>query len=191
MTDFVAELCAERMRLVETLEGLTDDEFDHGTTLCEGWAPRDVLAHVVGVDQIQRYLGAGRLRKANEQMVAAGRAMTRADLLAAGRRAATSPSRSSRLTAALLLGDVAVHHQDVLRGLGRRRDLPVAVERAIFREGLNLGMFKGLQPLRHRLVPTTAGLRPVGRGPTVSGPAEAIGMWLAGRHSVRDELAFG
>jgi len=190
MTDFLAELQAERGRLVDTVEALSDDEFDHGPTLCEGWAPRDVLAHVVGVNDMHRYLRAGRLRRANEQMVAAGRRMTRQELIAAGRRAASQPSAISRLTAPVLLGDVAVHHQDVLRGLGRSRELPVAVERAIFREGLNLGLWNGMRTLRYRLVPTTADLRPVGRGPVVTGTAEALGMWLAGRESVRSELTF-
>lgn len=190
MVNFVEELRAERNRLVDTLEALTDDEFDHGRTLCEGWSPRDVLAHVVGVNDVHRYLRAGRLRRANDQMVEEGRRMDRDALIAAGRRAANQPSSSSRLGAPVIFGDVAVHHQDVLRGLGRNRELPVAVERAIFREGLNLGLWKGLRSLRYRLVPTTAGLRPVGRGPVVTGTAEALGMWLAGRDSVRSELTF-
>lgn len=42
------ELRRERTRFLETVSELTDDEFDHAPTLCADWAPRDVLAHLIG-----------------------------------------------------------------------------------------------------------------------------------------------
>jgi Mycothiol maleylpyruvate isomerase N-terminal domain len=44
------ELRAERHRLIDTLDGLSDEEFTTGRTLCAEWAPRDVLGHVIFLD---------------------------------------------------------------------------------------------------------------------------------------------
>ena len=53
------DLRVERALVVETFASLTDEEFESGPTLCEGWAPRDVLAHLIGFDtQALRYVRA-------------------------------------------------------------------------------------------------------------------------------------
>lgn len=187
----VDELRRERARFMETLDSLTDVEFDTGPTLCAGWSPRDVLAHVIGTDRIGVFLRGGRLRRVNDLMVQRGRAMSRAELSRAGWRAAEDPSRFSRALALPMLGDVAVHHQDVVRGLGRSRELPTPVAAAIFRAGINLGTWKGATLLHYRVVPTTPGGRPLGRGRRVRGTTEALGMWMAGRDCVAAELEFG
>ena len=70
----VAELIAERRRFLDTIESLPEDEFEAGHTLCANWAPRDVLAHVVGVDRPTAYLRfAGRVNAANAAVVSASR----------------------------------------------------------------------------------------------------------------------
>lgn len=181
MTPRIDTVRAAREAFIDTVDGLTDAEFDHGTTLCAGWSPRDVLAHLIGTAEIGRYLRAPwRLHKINAEIVAAGRLRDRAEITAAGRRWAQVPDR--RL-AGLLLGDVAMHHQDVLRGLGRSRDIPAAEEAAILTEGINLTVQK-LQPtlLRYRVEPTNGLGRPRGRGTVVRGTAEALGLWLGGRN---------
>jgi uncharacterized protein (TIGR03083 family) len=186
---FDDELRAERIRLIETLERLSDEEFASGTTLCAQWSPRDVLGHVLGIDRFFRsYLPYGlRVNAANgAQADRAGR-MSRDRLMEQARRWAAEPSLSSRLGAPILLGDLAIHHQDILRGLGRDREIPDPVATAIFREGLQLSLWLNRRVLRHRLVPTD-GHRAVGRGPEVHGTREALGLWLAGRDSVAGEL---
>jgi len=75
----------------------------------------------------------------------------------------------------------------VLRGLGRHRDVPPAVGRAILREGMVLGA-KKLKD--YRVEPTDTGRR-FGRGRVVRGTAEALGLWLAGRRGIDAELVFG
>ncbi|ORV49336.1 hypothetical protein AWC02_06980 [Mycolicibacter engbaekii] len=170
-----------RHAFVDTVDGLTDAEFDHGTTLCTDWSPRDVLSHLIGTAEIGRYLRAPwRLHRINAEAVAAGRRLSRAELIAAGRRWAQVPDRA---LAGLLLGDVAMHHQDVLRGLGRTRTIPPVEEAAILAEGVSLTVQK-LQPtlLRYRVEPTNGIGRPRGRGRVVRGTAEALGMWLGGRN---------
>ncbi|MER7394240.1 maleylpyruvate isomerase family mycothiol-dependent enzyme [Streptomyces sp. NPDC000151] len=185
------ELRQERARFLDTIESLTDAEFDGASTLCAGWAPRDVLAHLTGTDRIGDYLAKGMwIDRANSAQVRRGRTMSRAELTAAGRRWAVRPSLFGRCAAAFLLGDTAVHHQDVLRGLGRSRRLPRAVERAVFQEGVLLSFEHNRRLLRHRVVPTTVDLPALGSGPEVRGTAEALGMWLGGRDAVSGELEF-
>ncbi|MQY08176.1 maleylpyruvate isomerase family mycothiol-dependent enzyme [Actinomadura macrotermitis] len=184
-------LRAERFRLIETLESLPDEEFDAGPTLCTAWAPRDVLGHVIGLDYLlSSYLPyRGKINAANQAQADKVRALPRARLMEWARHWAASPSATSRLGAPILLGDLGVHHQDVVRGLGRERRVPDEVATAIFREGLQLSLWLNRRVLRHRLVPTD-GHRPVGRGPQVRGTREALGMWLTGRDSVTGELEF-
>lgn len=183
-----ADLRSERTAFLGTVEGLSGEEFETGPTLCAGWAPRDVLAHLLGIeDEPGEYARAlGRLSVAHDRIVRKARGRSRAELIARAHRWAGRPALSNRVAAYGLLGDVAVHHQDVLRGLGRRRELPDAVAAAVLREGAVLGVRR----LRtHKVVPTDGG-RAFGFGREVRGPREALGMWLAGRDSVADELVF-
>lgn len=174
---------AARRALVDTIDGLTDAEFNDGPTLCAGWSPRDVLAHVIGTANIGRYLRAPwRLHQITGEVVAAGRHQRRETLIAMGRQWAEITKPADRRLAGLLLGDVAMHHQDVLRGLGRTRELPPVEEAAILREGASLTVQKA-QPilLKYRVEPTNGIGRPLGRGIRVRGTAEALGLWLGGR----------
>lgn len=182
------DLRTERAALVATMESLTEDEFEKGPTLCEGWTPRDVLAHVVGTDlRLFEYVKAfGSISRGNARIVEALRPLSREELTEHARRWAASPAIASRIGAYGLLGDNAVHHQDVLRPLGRTRDIPEASRRAILREGMILGPKRLLS---YRVEPTDVG-RAAGRGRVVRGTAEQLGMWLAGRDSVTPELDF-
>lgn len=180
---------AERRAVLATMESLTREEFESGTTLCEGWAPRDVLSHLIGIDEaVPEYVkAAGHVSKANERIVARMRALSSDDLLARARDWAARPATLSLVASYALLGDLATHHQDVIRGLGRHRDVPPAAARAILREGLVLGA-KKLKD--HRIEATDTGRR-IGRGRVVRGTAEALGLWLAGRRGIDAELVFG
>lgn len=180
---------AERRALLATMESLTPEEFENGTTLCAEWAPRDVLAHLIGIDEaVGEYVkAAGRVNAANARIVARMKGLSREELLDRAREWAEKPALLARTASWGLLGDLAVHHQDVLRGLGRTREVPEASARAILREGL---LFGAKRLSRYRLVPTDGGRR-IGRGQVVRGTTEQLGMWLAGRHSVATELVFG
>jgi hypothetical protein len=132
---------------------------------------------------------AGRVGVANARIVEAARSRSRAELLDRAKTWAAKPALHVRLAAYALLGDLGVHHSDVLRGLGRRHlEMPSAVGAAILREGFVLGAARAA---RYRVQPD--GQRPLGLPgrPIVRGTAEALGMWLAGRDSVADELQFG
>lgn len=183
------ELIAERGALVTTLESLTDDEFEHGATLCTDWAPRDVLAHLIGVDTaLVEYVKAkGSIGAANAAIVAKMRPQSRDRIMHRARHWAAKPAPLTRPASFFYLGDTAVHHQDVLRGLGRSREVPEVCRDAILREGVLLG---GKKLLSHRVEPTDGG-RSLGRGLRVRGTREALGLWLTGRAGLEDELEFG
>jgi uncharacterized protein (TIGR03083 family) len=193
---YARELRAERMRLLATLDGLSDEEFGSGRTLCEFWAPRDVLGHLIGVDRlVQSYAPFGpRVHAANRAQVARARRLTRKELMHSARGWAAAPSLTSRLSALVVLGDVAVHHQDIVRGLGRERDIPGPVATAILRDGLMLSLLQNQRVLRYRCVltdhPQPRALPGLPGAPEVYGTREALGMWLAGRDAVKSELMF-
>ncbi|MEZ0362116.1 maleylpyruvate isomerase family mycothiol-dependent enzyme [Mycobacterium sp. pUA109] len=174
---------AARSAFLDTVEALSDAEFDDGPTLCAGWSPRDVLAHLIGTAEVGPYLRAPwRLHRINGEFVAAGRRQDRASLTAAGRAWADLPKPVDRAICRLLLGDVAMHHQDVLRGLGRTRVLDPVEEAAIFFEGVSLTIQKAQPTLfKYRVEPTNGIGRALGRGIRVRGTAEALGLWLGGR----------
>jgi uncharacterized protein (TIGR03083 family) len=182
------DLLAERAAIIETFDGLTDEEFERGTTLCEEWTPRDVLAHLMGVDSASlAYVRAkGNVKKANAAIVAKARSQSRDRLMHRARHWATHPAPGTRLLALFFLGDHAMHHQDVVRGLGRRAPAAPASRAAMLREGVVLGS-KHL--LRHRIVPTDGG-RAMGFGRVVRGTSDVLGLWLAGRAGLEDELEF-
>ncbi|WP_395106094.1 maleylpyruvate isomerase family mycothiol-dependent enzyme [Actinomadura sp. SCN-SB] len=192
---FDTALRAERVRLIETLEKLSDEDFTSGPTLCAGWSPRDILGHLIGVDYLLgSYLPYGlRVTAANQGQVERVRRMPRHRLMEWARHWAASPSPTSRLGGLLILGDLAIHHQDIVRGLGLHREVPDETATAIFREGLQLSLWTNRRVVRHRLVPTD-GHRPfalpAARDGDVHGTREALGMWLAGRDSVAGELRF-
>jgi len=184
-------LRSERLAFMGTIHSLTDDEFENGRTLCSNWAPRDVLAHLIGTADARGYLRAGlRFNAANNQAVAQMRALTRDELTALGDRWAERPTWLHQVAARFYLGDVCTHHQDVLRGLGRSHDLPDFAAAAVFREGVLLSTGTNRNLLRYRVEPTTPGVRPLGRGQVVRGSAEALGLWLAGRKGIDKELHF-
>lgn len=223
----------ERVRFMQTIESLTDDEFESGPTLCDGWAPRDVLAHIIGTDRLAqwylrrttltgvdasgtsvsyvqnppsatvvraaprthpltRVLGVAQViaDRGNGVTVRGSVGVSRAELTVRGWRCAESPTLSARAIGVLLLGDVAMHHQDVLRGLGRQREIPEEVAPALFREGRVWSWAFGAKLLRYRVVPTTPGGFTCGRGTPVRGTTEALALWLGGRRGIEPELKF-
>ncbi|MFJ7769705.1 maleylpyruvate isomerase N-terminal domain-containing protein [Streptomyces sp. NPDC097107] len=190
------QLREERRRLLDTLDGLSDQAFESGHTLCSEWSPRDILAHLLAVDHpVVSYLPYGVFpHRANRAQVRRARRLPRSRMMTLGRAWADRPSLTSRLGASITLGDLSIHHQDIVRGLGLRRDVPASASTAILWDGAMLSMSTNLRILRYRLVPTD-GHPSIGRplalpAPEIHGTREALGLWLAGRDCVADELAF-
>ncbi|MEU5116003.1 maleylpyruvate isomerase family mycothiol-dependent enzyme [Streptomyces longwoodensis] len=190
-----AELRAERRRLLGTLDALPDNLFDSGPTLCTGWSPRDVLGHLIGVDHPLTYYRPWlRLTAVNDRQVQRVRHIPRHQLMAEARDWAEGPALSSRLAVLVALGDLSVHHQDIVRGLGLERVLPAAIPSFILWDGAMLSSWSNLRILTYRVTPTD-GHPPLGAPgflplPEVLGTSEALGMWLAGRDRAARELHF-
>lgn len=180
---------AERKAFLATIESLTADEFENGTTLCADWAPRDILAHLLGIDAkpLEYVKALGRIGAGNDRIVESMKGLSRQEMLDRARRWVEKPAFLSLTASWGLLQDLSVHHQDVLRGLGRSREVPEASAKAILREGL---LFGAAKLRRYRIEPSDHGPA-LGRGQVVRGTAEQIGLWLTGRHSVASELVFG
>ena len=170
------------------MRSLDTATFETAPTLCDGWAPRDILAHVMGVDRaLTEYVRAGGwVNTGNELIVRKARSRSAEDLLEEAERWIDRPAPWTRVSALFLLGDNAIHHQDVLRPLGRTREIPEESRNAILREGA----FLGARRLLHYRVEPTDGGRPLGRGEVVRGTSEALGLWLAGRQGIEAELEF-
>lgn len=189
------ELRAERQRLLRTLDALSDDLFDSGPTLCVGWSPRDILGHLLGVDRpLASYRPWLCLAAANDRQVRRARGLSRRTIMAEAHEWAVNPAWSSRLFTLIALGDLSVHHRDIVRGVGAEQDMPSAVPSYILWEGAMLSSRSNLRIFRYRLIPTD-GHPPLGppahlRAPEVLGTREALGMWLAGRDGVSGELHF-
>ena len=184
------DLRSERAAFLTTVRELPPEQFESGPTLCAGWAPRDVLAHLVGIDDsVPTYLKVGgRVNTANARIIAAARSQSREELLDRAERWVAKPAPHVRVAALALLGDLGVHHSDVLRGQGHRHlEMPEPVGAAILREGFLLGAARAV---RYRVQPD--GRRTIGLPgrPLVKGTPEALGMWLSGRDSVASELQF-
>ncbi len=179
----------ERSAIVATMRSLSPEQFESGPTLCEGWTPRDILAHVMGVDTaLPEYFRAGGwISTGNELIVRKSRSRSADELLAAADEWVVRPAPWTRVSATWLLGDNAIHHQDVLRAVGWIREIPEESKAAILREGMFLG---ARRLLGHRIEPTDGG-RAFGRGTPVRGTREALGMWLSGRSGIESELEFG
>jgi len=186
------EFRAERKAVLATMEGLTDDEFESAPTLCDGWAPRDVGAHLMGIDnELLAYVRAyGNLHKAHADIIARTRELDRAAFMARFRTWSESPALIARTASWGLLGDLCIHHQDILRGLHRNRAMPIAARDAILREGTFLGAKK---LFTYRVEPNDGG-RAIGRSSgtnhTVRGTSEVLGLWLTGRKGLEPELTF-
>jgi len=186
------ELRRERAAFMQTMESLTDEQFERGTTLCAKWTPRDVLAHLIANDHIGRGVGLTSLtlNSVNQRGVDGYRELSREEITKIGWDCADHPTKLGLKLAKFFAGDVAIHHQDVLRPLGREREISPATADALWREGMIWSWILGAKLLRYRVVPTTPGGEVRGRGREVRGTTEALSMWLTGRKSVAADLEF-
>lgn len=127
-----------RADFADVLESLTEEQL-HGQTLCEGWSPLDVAAHLVGFVELTLPSMMLSMAKAGfnsdkafiaiaEKYKAMGAAGIAKSLRDNG--AKTAPMKS--FSTGVVLMDVCVHTQDVRRGLGLDGELdPEALRYAL------------------------------------------------------------
>jgi len=165
-------------------------------TLCAGWRVRDVVAHVIGYDDLDTrrllaYVIQGRLRlgRVNAAALARYHARSPEQLLALLTDHPQPRGVPAALGGRVGLTEALIHHQDIRRPLAQPRAIPPERLLPALRIALIAPDIGGLWRIRGvRLVatdlPFSAGIEQ-----EVRGPAEALLMTIAGRHGVAGELS--
>ena len=164
-------------------------------TLCAGWRVRDVVAHVIGYDDLDTrrllaYVIQGRLRlgRVNAAALARYHARSPEQLLALLTDHPQPRGVPAALGGRVGLTEALIHHQDIRRPLGQPRTIPPERLLSALRTALIAPDIGGLWRIRGvRLVATDLPFS-AGIGQEVRGPAEALLMTIAGRHGVAGEL---
>jgi uncharacterized protein (TIGR03083 family) len=185
---------AERADLADFLATLTPDQWDV-PSLCDGWRVRDVVAHMFSFDELSlgglvgRFVRGGFVPAGvNAAGVAAYAEHSVDELLALVRRCQQPRGLTTGFGGKIALTDATIHHQDIRRPLGLRREIPSDRLRVVLdfaRTAPPIGASKRIRGLR--LVATDLDWA-AGEGPAVEGPAESLLMAIAGRPGVATEL---
>jgi len=190
-----AAIDAHRLRTVELLEQLSDDDWRH-PSLCEGWTVRDVAGHLtlqqIGVGTVLRLATRhpGAIARGVNQMIhesAKGRANLSTDQMIADIRGMVGSRRHNiGVTCRETLIDILVHSQDIAIPLGRKLDLDrdaaaVAAARVWSYAGRSKAkVFKKI-PFDGLRFTATDTAWSAGSGREIEGPIAAILLVLTGR----------
>ena len=195
MDDIARLLDVERSRLVNTLEGLDDDQW-RTPSLCEGWRVREVVVHLLMPHQLSpvKFLLLMARTRFDFDAVADrwAREDTRphAELVDALRATADQPFRVPGAPPEAPLSHLVIHAGDVYRPLGLGSGASGRAAEVVL-DALTTGRGRGLAPAgllgSVALRATDADWRH-GEGPEVAGPASALITVLAGRHAGVDDL---
>jgi uncharacterized protein (TIGR03083 family) len=185
----------ERAELVELLEQLTPQQWDH-ETLCRGWRVRDVVAHLfsyedLSVPDLARRFVQGRfsLNRINAICLAEHADESPAELTVLARRCLQPRGLTAGFNGAVALVDGMIHHQDIRRPLNLSRTIPPERLKSALNFAKTAPTIRGFWHRRGlRMIATDLDWA-VGSGPEVSGTGEALLMAIAGRHATIDELA--
>ncbi|RZS41333.1 uncharacterized protein (TIGR03083 family) [Herbihabitans rhizosphaerae] len=194
MADIKSLARDERQALADFLATLSPSQWDV-RTLCTEWTVRQLVAHVVSYEDLDRRalvrrFAEGRFLpgKINAVGVAEAGGLEPDELLAKLRMCVDPRGFTTGLGGRIALVDGMIHHQDIRRPLGLPREIPA--ERLL--PALSFAM--KAPPIRAfwrarglRLVATDLDWSS-GRGPEVRGAGEAIMMAAAGRRGVVGEL---
>ena len=183
---------AERTDLAEFLATLTPGQWE-AQSLCERWRVRDVVAHVMSFDDVSlfgilRRVIRGRIIYANQVAVDELASLSTEQLLDRLRARLRPQGLATTFGGRLALLDVTIHHQDIRRPLGVPRQIPAERLRRVLGDSLRTPELPGWHLARGVRLTATDLDWSHGRGPEVSGPAEALLMALSGRQSAIGEL---
>lgn len=182
---------AERADLAEFLATLTPGQWEAGS-LCAGWRVRDVVAHVMSFDvalaDVLRRAVRARFADINQVGVSELASLSTGQLLDRLRDRLRPQKLATMLGGRLALLDVTIHHQDIRRPLGKPRQIPSDRLRVVLADAVRSPELPAWHLSRGvRLAPNDLDWCR-GRGPEVTGSAEALLMAVSGRASVLGEL---
>lgn len=184
----------EREEFAALLEGLSPQQWE-SPTLCEKWRVRDVVAHVIGYDPLNRPQLMRRMAKgvvtsggANTVGVAEYAGRSPEELTALVHHYAEPQGLTAGFGGRIALTDGMIHQQDIRRPLG----IPRAIDPERLRVALDFSLFapriRGAWRARGvRLVATDVDWCH-GKGAEVRGTGEALLMVMAGRRAAMDDL---
>ena len=182
----------ERGELAEFLATLTPEQWE-AASLCEGWRVRDVVAHVLSFDDVTLV---GMLRRAvharfvdvNQVGVEELASLDTAELLDRLKARLRPEGLARTFRGRLALLDATIHHQDIRRPLGKRREIPAERLRCVLHDAVLSPELPGWRLARGVCLRPTDIEWSHGSGPEVIGPAEAVLMAVTGRASAISEL---
>lgn len=192
-----AHIHAERRALVATLADLTPEQWA-ADSLCAGWTVQDVAAHVISHPQIgwaqlpamvARNVGRGYNAMIFREVKRMGASSTRESILADYATYDGSTRKVPTTTVLEPLIDCLVHHQDIVRPLGLRRDMNLEAAAVAADRARTLAFLSGTRKLvkSSRMVATDIDwVR--GSGPTITGPIQELLMVCMGRARVAADL---
>ena len=192
--DVMAMAREERAEMADFLASLRLEQWDQ-PSLCHGWRIRDVAAHAVsyeehGLADLIRRLAKARFRpgQLNEVALAEYAALDPQELVAFLRKHLTPHGATARFGGRVGLVDSMIHHQDMRRPLGMRRQIPAERLLCALPFAVTAPPLRGFWNARGVRVVATDLDWSRGKGPEARGPAEAVLMVLAGRRGVACEL---
>ena len=184
----------ERAEMADFLASLRLEQWDQ-PSLCLGWCIRDVAAHVVsyeehGLGDVVKRLARARLcpGRLNEVALAEYAGRDPQELVGFLRRHLTPRGATARFGGRVGLVDAMIHHQDMRRPLGMRRQIPAQRLLCALPFAVTAPPLRGFWNARGVRVVATDLDWSRGKGPEARGPAEAVLMVLAGRRGVAGEL---
>lgn len=190
----MAMAAAERGEIADFLETLAPEQWDR-PSLCAGWRVRDVAAHLISYEERSQPEVLGMLARAglrpsrfNEAALSGYRDMAPADLVAFIRSHLRPRGTTAARGGGVGLVDAVIHHQDMRRPLGLRRQIPPERLRYALPFAVTAPPLGGWRHGRGvRLIATDLDWSR-GSGPEARGTGEAVLLTLAGRRGIADEL---
>lgn len=184
---------AERTDLASLLETLTPEQWE-AQSLCDQWRVRDVVAHVMSFDGVSlakmaRRALRGRIVHINQVGVDELASLSTDQLVDRLQAHLQPQGLAASFSGRLALLDVTIHHQDIRRPLGLRREIPADRLRQVLDGVVCSPELPGRRIARGVHLITTDLDWSHGSGPEVRGPGEAVLMAIAGRSSAVGELA--
>lgn len=193
-----AHIHAERLALAATLADLTPEQWQ-ADSLCAGWTVQDVAAHVIShpligwaqmPGMVARNFGRSYNAMIFREVKRMGASSTRESILAAYAAFDGCTRKVPTTTVLEPLMDCLVHHQDIVRPLGLRRDMDPEAAAVAADRARTLAFLSGTRKLlkSSRMVATDVDwVR--GSGPTITGPMQELLMVCMGRARVATEIS--
>ncbi len=184
----------ERSEMADFLASLRSEQWDH-PSLCSRWRIREVAAHVVSYEEhgsadLVKRVAKARFRpgRVNDVALAEYAARDPQELVEFLREHLTPRGPTARFGGRVGLVDALIHHQDMRRPLGMRRQIPTERLLCALPFAVTAPPLRGFWNARGvRLIATDLDWSR-GRGPEARGLAEVLLMVLAGRRGVAREL---